>query len=538
MRLEEAINGLEEIALRGDSSTEVLGIQHDSRRVKPGDIFVAVKGEQADGFEFVESAIEAGAVAVLHGSNTGRQTFSVAELVADNPREVMALLADRIYGSPSSRMKLVGITGTNGKTTTAFLVHYLLQAAWRRVGLVGTVHYFDGVEASPASRTTPESTDLQRMLAEMEANACRGAVMEVSSHALDQGRVAGVCFDVGVFTNLTPEHLDYHGNMERYFASKRLLFRQVAKLGKKKPTIVVNADDSWGRRLIKEFSGESVEVVSYGLGAMADVRASSPSYTLTGTEFSLTAAGREFFVRVPLVGVFNVYNVLAAVASARAMGLNVRESVRNLASAPQVPGRLELISESSPFQVFVDYAHTEDALENALRTVASLGKGRLITVFGCGGDRDTSKRAPMAKAAEKYSDFCIVTSDNPRGEAPQQIFDDVVRGFASSAYSVVEDRRKAISEAFKRASPGDAVVIAGKGHEDYQILGERTIEFNDRREATFLLRDMGLARTVHEIDGHDDDRNSSSRREEESCQGDRKKRVAVDYGKDKRRERR
>lgn len=509
MNLGDLVKGLEGLAIEGDPAAEVTGIQHDSRSVCPGDIFVVLRGENSDGSDYVAAALEAGAVGVLHHRReSGLSALAVPRLLSEDPRAVMGLLADRIYGSPSSRLKLAGVTGTNGKTTTAFLVHHLLQCAWRRAGLIGTVEFNDGVEAVPTTHTTPESTDLHRMLAQMQGNACRGAVLEVSSHALEQDRVAGVRFDVGIFTNLTPEHLDYHGSMERYFASKRRLFTQMAARGSG-VTMVVNLDDPWGRRLVEEFAGGPARVVTYGMGARAEVRATSPKYRLTGTEFGLEAAGRKFLVRVPLVGAFNVYNVLAAIAAARAIGLNVRETVRNIASAPQVPGRLELVSDRSPFQVFVDYAHTADALDNVLRTVASLGKGRLITVFGCGGDRDASKRAPMATAAEKHSDFCIVTSDNPRSEPPKRIFDDIVRGFSGSAHMLVEDRREAIREAFRLARPGDAVVIAGKGHEDYQILGDRRIEFEDRREATFLLRDMGLARTVHETGDEGGEREAS-----------------------------
>jgi len=493
MTLTQLVEGLAGLTSTGETEIEITGIHHDSRKIDAGFLFVALDGAESRGLDYVEEAIAKGAVAVVHGDSSLDLELSVPSLYAEQPRISMAEIADRFFESPSSKLKTVGITGTNGKTTTAFLLHHLMVASWRRAGMIGTVEYHDGVEAQPTSHTTPESVDLQRMLAEMQANACRGVAMEVSSHGLIQGRVDAVQFDVAVFTNLSSEHLDFHRTMDAYYEAKRLLFHQAVE-GPKKAALVINADDTYGRRLIEDFSDTETELVTYGIGSKAEVRASDARYSLTGTEFKLTAAGREFLVRTPLVGAFNVYNALAALAAARGAGLNVREAVRNMATAPQVPGRLELVSRSGPFQVFVDYAHTPDALDNALRTVKALGKGKLITVFGCGGDRDTTKRAPMAAAAEEHSDVCIVTSDNPRNEGPEEIIDQVVAGFTTKKFAIVIDRRDAIREAFNLAKPGDVVVIAGKGHENYQIIGDKTIEFDDRRESRFLLRDMDLLR--------------------------------------------
>jgi UDP-N-acetylmuramoyl-L-alanyl-D-glutamate--2,6-diaminopimelate ligase len=402
----------------------------------------------------------------------------------------MAEAAKTFFGDPAGGMATVGITGTNGKTTTAFLLHHLLAATWKRCGLVGTVVYDTGGEQLPAERTTPESLDLQSLLARMRDEGCRGAVMEVSSHGLLQHRVRDVAFDVAVFTNLSQDHLDYHGSIEDYFAAKATLFEALVEQGgAKKPAMVVNGDDPFGRRLLQRFGGK-LSAVSYGMGVSCDFRATDIRSEFSGTAFTLEAKRRSFLVRMPQVGRFNVYNALAALAAGSALGINLRESIANLASAPQVPGRLQSVGERKAFKVFVDYAHTPDALENVLGTVKQLSPRRIITVFGCGGDRDRDKRTLMGRAAERLSDVVIVTSDNPRGEAPGRIIADIEKGMAGGRHRVVEDRGEAIRAAIEMAGARDIVLVAGKGHEDYQEVKGEKIPFDDAKAVVHAMNDL------------------------------------------------
>ncbi len=346
--------------------------------------------------------------------------------------------AARFYDHPSRKMRVAGVTGTNGKTTTAFLLHHLLKSTWHRAGLIGTVHYDLGDEIVEASHTTPESLELQAVLAEMAARACRASVMEVSSHALEQKRPSDVEFDTAIFTNLTRDHLDYHGTMEDYFEAKRTLFAQLVDQPTKRQAVaVINIDDEYGRRLAKEFDSH-IPILKYGCGVHADFRALDIRFDFRGTEFQLDAKGRSHLIRLPLIGRFNVYNALAALAAGAALGINLRESIASLANSPQVPGRLENVTDRQAFRVFVDYAHTPDALENALETVLELKPRRLITVFGCGGNRDVPKRVQMGKVADRMSDFSIITSDNPRGEDPMSIIEAIARGFSSERYKIEE----------------------------------------------------------------------------------------------------
>ncbi|MEM7146527.1 MAG: UDP-N-acetylmuramoyl-L-alanyl-D-glutamate--2,6-diaminopimelate ligase [Verrucomicrobiota bacterium] len=465
----------------GSTDVEVTALQYDSRRVREGSVFFALRGEEADGHRFVPGAIEGGARAVVAEEAAPAEGLEdVTWVQVENSRSALADGAKVFWGDPSADLTVAGITGTNGKTTTAFLLQYLLQATWGRCGLLGTVYYDTGVARREADRTTPEASDNQELMAEMRDGGCRGAVMEVSSHGLVQDRVRGIEFDAALFTNLSQDHLDYHGDMESYFEAKRLLFEQVAAGGggKKKGAMVVNFDDPYGRRLLKDFEGR-VEAVSFGMGMGADFRASDPRSDVHGTTFKLEAKGRSFLVRLPHVGRHNVYNALAALAGGSALGINLRESVANLAEAPQVPGRLESVVDRKPYKIFVDYAHTPDALENALRTLQDLGPRRIITVFGCGGDRDRAKRPLMGQAVERLSDLAVVTSDNPRTEAPGKIIEDIVAGMSRGTHAVIEDRRAAIEEAIELAGPRDIVLVAGKGHETYQEVGKEKHPFDD-----------------------------------------------------------
>lgn len=492
MTLRELIADWEHPLCSGDASVEVRGLTADSRQVEPGRVFFALRGHAQDGHDYITAAIAAGASAIVAQRAPEQDEVLPWVHVADS-RLALARAAERFYANPSRSLQLLGVTGTNGKTTTAYLMHHLMNAGQRRCGLVGTVQYDVGGRLLPATHTTPQALDLSELMAQMLDHGCKACAMEVSSHALDQSRVAGLEFAAAVFTNLTRDHLDYHGSMDAYFKAKLRLFEMVAT--QTRGHLIVNADDSWGRRLIERFSSTG-RLIRFGFGVGLEFRAINPRYDLTGTSFELEAKGRSFMVRMPLIGDFNVHNALAALACVQAAGLNLRESLAHLRRAPQVPGRLERVSsDASRFQVFVDYAHTPDALENVLKTLRGLRPRRILTVFGCGGDRDRGKRPRMAAAAEAGSDICVVTSDNPRSEDPQAIADEVVRGFARPRqHPVVLDRREAIDLVLRHAKPGDLVLIAGKGHEDYQeVMGRRT-PFDDRRVVRQLLEDLSVLR--------------------------------------------
>ncbi len=487
MKLSSLISELRAITVSGPQDQEITGVVHDSRRVQPGSLFCALAGGKTDGAKFIEEAVEKGAVAILAASTP--TTTGVCWLQTANPRRAMAEAAAIFAGRPSAALKVAGVTGTNGKTTIGFLVHHLIQASRHRAGLLGTVTYNDGIESHTATHTTPESPDLQDLLARMVAHQCYGVAMEVSSHALVQDRTHGIEFDAGIFTNLTQDHLDFHQGMEEYFKAKELLFEHLASQGgAKKPVAIINNDDPYGRRLATRFEGR-LKVVRYGLGTACDFKAGGIKFDFNGTSFQLEAGQRQHLVRTPLIGRFNVYNSLAALAAAVACGLNLREAVANLAQCPQVPGRLESIAGKRNFKVFVDYAHTPDALENAINTLRELNPKRLITVFGCGGDRDRDKRPRMGAIADQLSDYTILTSDNPRSESPVAIIEDIQRGFKSDRCEAIVDRKNAISRAIEAAREGDIILIAGKGHEDYQIFADRTIEFDDRAVARRCLAD-------------------------------------------------
>jgi UDP-N-acetylmuramoyl-L-alanyl-D-glutamate--2,6-diaminopimelate ligase len=387
---------------------------------------------------------------------------------------------------------MAGVTGTNGKTTTSFLIKHICENAGLRSGLIGTVRYEIGERVLPATRTTPESADLQELLAQMVNAGCKAAVMEVSSHALAQERTRGLEFDVAVFTNLTQDHLDFHRTMEDYFEAKAKLFLGLTNQpNKKQSTSVINIDDRYGEQLLKRL-GEDAPVVTYGLGQRADFRASNYRTEFGGTSFQLDARGRSYLVRLPLIGRFNVANALAALAAANSLGVNLRDAILSLGKAPQVPGRLEAVPAKRQFQTFVDYAHTPDALLNVLKTLRELAPRRLIVVFGAGGDRDQQKRPLMGRVADQNADHSIITSDNPRKEDPLAIIEQIKKGFRSSNYEAVPDRAEAITRAISLAQPRDIVLIAGKGHETYQEFADHTVPFDDVQIARRALENRPL----------------------------------------------
>jgi UDP-N-acetylmuramoyl-L-alanyl-D-glutamate--2,6-diaminopimelate ligase len=494
MQLADLIQRLSAISIDGPVDREITGLRYDSRRVGPGNLFVAVRGSCFDGHSFIEQAVDKGAVAIV-GEKPGLSKRATM-IVVPNSREALARLAATYYGDPSRRLKVIGVTGTNGKSTTTFLVKHLLERANQSTGLIGTVRYEIGERVLPAQRTTPESLDLQELLSQCVEAGCRNVVLEVSSHALSQGRASEIAFDVGAFTNLTQDHLDFHHGMKDYFEAKARLFDSVRDNQKKERAAVINIDDPYGQQLAARF-GRDLPMISYGMGARAQFRASNFKVEMNGTSYQLNAKEKSYLVRLPLIGRFNVYNSLAALAVAHAIGADVRTSVLALANAPQIPGRLEAIPAKRQFHVFVDYAHTDDALLNVLRTCRDLHPNRLILVFGCGGNRDRTKRVLMGAVADQYADYTILTSDNPRKEDPEAIVRDIEAGFKRKNYEKIVDRKEAISRAIALAQPKDIVLIAGKGHEKYQEFGDHTIPFDDVEVAARALEEHPVELSRH-----------------------------------------
>ncbi len=460
----------------GSAGVAITSLAYDSRRAAAGALFFALPGQHANGAQFARDAFARGAAAIL--GETAIPELPVPQALVANARATMADVARAFHRDPAASLRCVGITGTNGKTTTAFLVKHLLDAAHLRCGLLGTIRYVVGDEILPAARTTPESVDVQDLLARMRDAGSRAVAMEVSSHALTLDRVRGVEWDAAVFTNLTQDHLDFHGTMEAYFDAKASLFETTYHQAGKRGKSIINLDDRYGTRLLERLP-KNAKPLTYGLGVRADFRAIDARSDLHGTQYKLEAKGRQYLVRLPLIGRFNVSNSLAALAATSALGLELRAAVQALASAPQVPGRLERVPIRRNFAVYVDYAHTDDALTNVLSTLRELGPRRLLVVFGCGGDRDRAKRPLMARAAEQLADYVIVTSDNPRSEDPEAIVADIRKGLRGSAHETILDRRAAIHRAVSLAQAGDIVLIAGKGHETYQEANGQRTPFDD-----------------------------------------------------------
>lgn len=492
MKLGELVRGLPGEAVNADLlAREIRFLAYDSRQVKASSLFFALPGEKADGYDFAESALRGGAIAVVSERQAPPQLTGCWIRVPD-ARRALAEAARTFYRDPASRLQLVGITGTNGKTTTAFLLHSILEAAGMTTGLFGTVEYRVGSRTLPAVHTTPESADLLSYFADLVAAGGNAAVMEVSSHALAQERVWGIHFAAAVFTNLTRDHLDYHKDFERYFAAKRRLFEGV---GAPPPELaVLNLDDPWSKRLL---ALPHKRCVTYAASSDAHVMVKNFAEGLTGIHATLTTPQGKVEIESALIGRVNLENILAAVAAAEGLGIpgeTIRQGVARLKS---VPGRCERIDAGQPFLVLVDYAHTDDALRNVLKTARALTRNRLIVVFGCGGDRDRSKRPLMGEVAGTLSDLAVLTSDNPRSEDPIRIMSDAMVGLqkANKTYLTEVDRRAAIRKALVEAGDGDVVVIAGKGHETYQVLKDETVPFDDRQVARQMLLEMGWGRS-------------------------------------------
>ena len=489
MKVRDLTPFLSDPLVEGAVEREFTGITHDSRRVTPGMLFVAAPGLQQDGGAFMASAVERGASVVLCARDAAAPSRVTRIRVAD-VREAMASASAAFYGHPSSRLRVIGVTGTNGKTTVAFMVKAMLETSGVRTGLMGTVRYEIGDRVIPAQRTTPESVDLQQMLAQMVRADCGACVMEVSSHALQQKRVWGIDYDVSIFTNLTQDHLDYHGGMEDYFAAKRRLFQPDWPV-QKSQTGVINIDDSYGERIA---AGNSPAIrMTYGIEKSAELRATRLELTRECSRFTVETSRHTFACRLPLIGRHNVYNALAAIGAGLALEIPIPKIQSALNALPPVPGRLEAIRCTQPFGVFVDYAHTDDALLNVLKTLREITEGRVLLTFGCGGGRDTSKRARMGRVAAQLADYTLITTDNPRRESPAEIAAQVESGYRSvrsDSYHIELERRRAIDELVRMAQPGDTVLIAGKGHETYQEFNDTVVPFDDRVHASETLEQL------------------------------------------------
>ena len=505
MTIAELIVVLDVISQSGDLSKEIGDITEDSRLVKPGTLFVAVKGTQVDGHDFIGTACEQGAAGILVDGSFQRTNLPVfAETIASiievrDTREALGDLAAYFWKEPSQSLTMIGVTGTNGKTTVTHLVKGLLEESSRTVGLVGTNGYYVGSEHFPSSNTTPGSLVLQSILNKMVNAGADSAVLEVSSHALALDRVKGCEFDIVVFTNLTQDHLDFHHDMKEYFKAKSRLFQEyVAPKNKQLPKqAIVNIDDEWGKQIFQQCS---VPVWSYAIRNQADFCATDLSLSIDQTTFTALTPNGSMAIRSSLVGEHNVYYLLAAIGVGVASGLSPEVIQKGILNFSYVPGRFELIHEGQEFTVVVDYAHTEDALARLLAAAHVFKKGRILTVFGCGGDRDRGKRPKMGQVAAKGSDFVFVTSDNPRTEDSLAIIHDIELGIMAlseskrKAYCLIPDRREAIHAAIQEAKPQDMVLIAGKGHEDYQIIGDEKLHFDDREVVREALTNRMLQR--------------------------------------------
>lgn len=494
MTFQHLLDGAEFLSQSGNP--DVTSVEYDSRRVKPGSLFVAMHGESADGNRFVDQAIQAGAVAIVTDSPAEQPRDGVAWALVPHGRRALARISENFYKRPAERIAITGITGTNGKSTTAFLIESILTAAGRKSALIGTIEYHVAGKIYPAPHTTPEALELARLFSEALGQGATDAVMEVSSHALAQQRVFGVPFDVAVFTNLTRDHLDYHKTMEEYFSAKRVLFEGC---GTDPPrAVITNLDDECGAQLAQFSRKRSAVVLNYGWDR-GDFHAEKPDITPHGTRFDMITPHEKLPVFSPLIGRVNVYNILAAAASAFARGCSTEAISRGVAALTHVPGRFQRVDCGQPFTVVVDYAHTDDALRNltalAREFVSRSGAGaRVITLFGCGGDRDRAKRPLMGEAAGRGSDFVVLTSDNPRSEDPRVIINDALVGLQKSGtkFAVEIDRRKGIALAISEARPGDIVLLAGKGHEKVQITREGSLPFDDAEVAQEVLKVSGF----------------------------------------------
>lgn len=483
MMLKNMMEGVPLLIFSGSENEDIKGIAYSSKKVQPGFLFTALKGVKKDGFDFIEEALLKGASAFL-SEKPRPENFSKNWIQVPDSRESLALCSANFYSHPSQKMKIVGITGTKGKTTTTYLLEEILKKSHLRPGVIGTISYRGPEMEISADRTTPEAPDIQRMLGEMLSSGATHCLIEVSSHSLDLKRVLGIGFDTTVFTNLSGDHLDYHQSMEKYFEAKKKLFF----LNGKKSVAVVNSDDSWGKKLISLLS---MEIITYGLEPDAHVRGEHFKLTEKGTELLIKHPAGELSVFSPLLGKPNVYNILASVAVALTLNIPAQAIKEGIAALQGVQGRFEKIENSLGLHIFVDYAHADDALRNLLETARELNPRRILLVFGAGGDRDKTKRPRMGKIAGTLADWTIITSDNPRSEDPLAIISDIEKGIKKTGtkdYQILPDRKEAIEEALSLGKKGDYILVAGKGHENYQIIKDKVTHFDDAEVIREILK--------------------------------------------------
>lgn len=501
MKLKKLLKDLPITHIKGSKELEITGVCANSKLVSPGNLFIARKGRADDGMHFIPEAVDAGAIVILTEVYDPLLDKSITQVIHPNVASLESIVAATYHNHPAKELLMVGITGTNGKTTTSFIMKYLLDRLDNPCGLIGTIEYIIGTHRYQAVRTTPDASSTQKMLREMANNGCRSAIMEITSHALDQkNRVDHIDFDVAVFTNLSVDHLDYHVTMDNYAEAKNKLFLSLNS-SKEKPGLlpkklaIVNIDSPWHKKIIQ---GCSAGILTYGIINEADLQATDISLSTGGTTFTLVFRGKKKKVSFPLVGSFNVYNCLASIAVALSRNIELDAIVDVLETVPAVPGRLEAVPNPLDLKIYVDFAHSDDALLNVLNCLKEFKVGKLIVVFGCGGNRDASKRPLMAKVCENHADVIIVTSDNPRNENPDDIIQNICSGFSKNYTPLIEpDRMAAIKKAIDIATPNDIILVAGKGHESQQIFAHKTIEFDDRKVVRMLCQNKFNLKTAY-----------------------------------------
>jgi UDP-N-acetylmuramoyl-L-alanyl-D-glutamate--2,6-diaminopimelate ligase len=480
MQLKEILKGVDYTLIEGDDNISISNVTYDSREVKENDLFICIDGFSTDGHKYAKKAVQNGAgVIVCQKDLIGVENCTIIKV--EDTRKAMAIISANFYGNPSQKLKLIGITGTNGKTTSTYMVKAVLEAAGYKVGLIGTIANYIGNKRLPAERTTPESLELHKLFSDMVKDGVDYCVMEVSSHSLSLSRVYGLLFNEGIFTNLTQDHLDFHNTFENYYSAKLELF-------KISNTLIINGDDEYGRKIIEDTGREAL---TYGIDKASDIRASDLKLHSRGINFLLECKNESVDIELPIPGKYNVYNALACAAVCLNEKLSLDLIKRGLETV-QVPGRCEIVTKNYNlgFEVIVDYAHTPDGLENILTTAREFTEGRLISVFGCGGDRDKTKRPIMGKIGSELSDLAIITSDNPRSEEPLSIIKDILTGIHKDNYLVIENRREGIKGAMEIAVEGDVIVVAGKGHEDYQILKDKVLHFDEREVIDEIVKEL------------------------------------------------
>ncbi|QXM05809.1 UDP-N-acetylmuramoyl-L-alanyl-D-glutamate--2,6-diaminopimelate ligase [Crassaminicella indica] len=484
MKLKALIENLSVIDINGEVNIDVEGIAYDSRKVKKNYIFVCMVGMKTDGHKYIDQAIKGGAKVLIVQKDVAA-IKGVTIIKVENSRKALSVISSNFYKNPTENMDIIGVTGTNGKTTITYLIRNILEKNGIHTGLIGTIAHKILDKEYKANNTTPESLELQKLFKEMKDLKVNTCAMEVSSHSLALDRVAGINFKIGVFTNLTRDHLDFHENIENYKNAKAKLFYQTTLAN------IINIDDPYGDEIAKEINVLDTKLITYGIKRKADIYAEDIRISPKGAEFTLITPTFKGSISIATPGMFSVYNALAAISVCYALGLSYEQIKNGIESVKGVPGRFEAVQDTKNHTIIVDYSHTPDALENALNTIKEFAERRIITVFGCGGDRDKTKRPMMGEIAGKLSDFCIITSDNPRSENPINIIKDIEVGIKKTycKYKMIVDRKEAIKEAIKNCGEKDIILIAGKGHETYQIIGEKTIDFDDRKIAQEILRE-------------------------------------------------